>query len=241
MSPRSTYGRQWAACRPMISRSASVIVRAKFGRGAIKRSTKVGTFGTDSYVTQAGATDPAPLIHGRWRGGRSSGGCGGRGGGGLRGGAAPDSAASTRGNARASASISGRGRSPISDPTRPANCASALASAARPSALNRELLAAAVSFGRPAVQQPRFGQRVEELRGGRTRHPRAPREFVDRDLLGGDGPEREVLRRRQRRIVHGQQAIDPPRGQRRDRDQCGRRLSLRVSAWGRHGLRGSDR
>ena len=42
MSPRSRYGRQWAAWRFMISRSASVIVWAKFGRGAMRRRTKVG-------------------------------------------------------------------------------------------------------------------------------------------------------------------------------------------------------
>ena len=42
MSPRSRYGRQWAAWRFMISRSASVIVGAKFGRGAMRRRTKVG-------------------------------------------------------------------------------------------------------------------------------------------------------------------------------------------------------
>src|SRR5256714_13234572 len=42
MSPRSRYGRQWAAWRFMISRSASVRLWAKSGRGAIRRRTKAG-------------------------------------------------------------------------------------------------------------------------------------------------------------------------------------------------------
>ena len=41
MLPRSRYGRQWAAWRFMTSRSASVIVWAKFGRGAMRRRTKM--------------------------------------------------------------------------------------------------------------------------------------------------------------------------------------------------------
>ena len=36
------YGRQWAAWRLIISRSVSVIVWAKFGRGAMRPKTKVG-------------------------------------------------------------------------------------------------------------------------------------------------------------------------------------------------------
>src|ERR1035441_10284373 len=43
MSPRSRYGLQWEAWLCMISRSASVRVWAKFGRGAMRRKTKVGT------------------------------------------------------------------------------------------------------------------------------------------------------------------------------------------------------
>ena len=36
------YGPQWVAWRFIISRSASVIVWAKFGRGAMRRRTKMG-------------------------------------------------------------------------------------------------------------------------------------------------------------------------------------------------------
>src|SRR5271166_5702059 len=42
MSPRSRYGRQWSAWRFMISRSESVRLWAKSGRGAMRRRTKVG-------------------------------------------------------------------------------------------------------------------------------------------------------------------------------------------------------
>src|SRR5579862_1950013 len=58
MSPRSRYGRQWAAWRPMISRSDSVRLCAKSGRGAIRRRTKVGMRRT----LASGPTALQPLV-----------------------------------------------------------------------------------------------------------------------------------------------------------------------------------
>jgi hypothetical protein len=55
------YGRQWAAWLFMISRSDSVKVWAKFGRGAMRRKAKVGMRRTLRGLTSRNLTGPAVL------------------------------------------------------------------------------------------------------------------------------------------------------------------------------------
>ena len=83
----------------------------------------------------------------------------------------------------------------------------------------QKLLTSAIPVGCPPVEQARVAQSVEELRDGRTRHTGASRELVDRNLFARDRAQRQILRGRQRRLVTGQQPLDPTRDQRRDGHQ----------------------
>ena len=98
------------------------------------------------------------------------------------------------------------------------------------------LLTPTVLLGGPPVQQPRIRQRGHQLRGRGTGHAGATRQLVDRHLLARDRAQRQVLRRGQRRLVRGQQPLDPPRRQRRDRHQRLGGLGLGVTG-SRHQLR----
>ncbi len=78
---------------------------------------------------------------------------------------------------------------------------------------------AAVIGERSSFEQASVREPGEKLRDGGARDAGAPRELRARYVLVSDRPEREVLRDRQRRVVAGEQALDPAGRQRRDRDQ----------------------
>jgi hypothetical protein len=99
-------------------------------------------------------------------------------------------------------------------------------------------LAAAVLLGGPPVKEPSVRQCGHQLRSGGAGHSGAACQLVDRYLLAGDRAQRQVLRRGQRRVVRGQQPLDPPCRQRRDRHQRLGGLGLGVTGSGHqlHGL-----
>jgi hypothetical protein len=89
----------------------------------------------------------------------------------------------------------------------------------RPGARDHEPLPAAIVGLGPALDQPGRGQCIDELRGRRAGDAGPLGECRDRGRLAGDGPQGQVLRRRERRVVSAQQALDPARRQRGDGDE----------------------
>jgi hypothetical protein len=82
-----------------------------------------------------------------------------------------------------------------------------------------ERLDAPVAQARHAADEPGRLERGEELRDGRARHVEPPRELGAREVSGGGGVERQILRRRQRRLEGGEQPLDPAATKERDPDE----------------------
>ena len=92
----------------------------------------------------------------------------------------------------------------------------------------RQRVAATILDQLVTLEQAAINEAGEQLRDRRAGHAGAPRELRARYPFRGDRTERQELCNRQRRVVAGEQPLNPAADERRDSDE--RLGSLRLGA-----------